>query len=806
MVSCKGKKRDDNNKCGDCEDWDTFKEDETLYLLLRNYQDFCYYVLTTEDIVRLLEVKHEVDPTFDTFKLIELVSEGVKGSALLKKRKLLPIPNAERDRGVTPHNVSSLKRNKKARVGDIKDEAGTTPAASVPKQTVSAPAAIDNNSSKKPEGLLQVPQNKPLVLDKREKCVPQIQTPVTAEKKLPVAASKPVAVSTIPTTRLVSNLVVTTPVSSFGSKPQLPVSLVGKMGTVQPSAAPPPPVKVGINKVLSSPMMHKTVSIRNVAPLQTHALDKPAVVSSKITPVTGTPPLSAKVTTTMVSSSNVNKNVPSKITTTQSYISVQGPTKVVQQPTLPTERVIAVSKVQVQPLSSSTQSTAPINVFPPPPKVVIADKPTVFAVSTAAKVRPQVQQQQQQPPVISTSSGIRTPATSPSGEKLSSVRVVPLPISTVEKVSSNRPQVQSTPMNKSIPSKPPVPPSPTRPVVVESPKQQLPKVTCVTTVGTGVPISGSKYIQIKVEPQPQMYLSKASTPEVPTTSSPITNLLTNDMISKSLMSDGTGNQQHQVQQQQQIEQILPNSPIKSSPLPPSSKPPLVPVATATPINVNSLPFTLSQNSLTSSGQPQFIQISHQGGVRTLSIRPQQMRFTGAVQFQGRTVPVHIIGPPPTSDALKQQIAQQLARRKLIPSSESTDVQHIWSDQPKIIHLNASEFCRLQGFGQATTIRSNNPVNVGPVSTASSTTTASFTSVNVRPVANTGSLVRPTTTTTSVSNVTSLANALNTMKTTTVYSQPNSSVQISRAPPTTATSLGTIRQCFIINDASRLLSR
>ncbi|CAL8107207.1 unnamed protein product [Orchesella dallaii] len=1062
--ACKGKSRNDNNKCEHCEDWNTFKEDEALYVLLRTYQEFCYFVLTAEHIVRLLEVKHEVDPTFKSFEIIDLVAEGVKGSALLRKRKLLPVPNE--DRGVTPHNLGSLKKYKKVR--DSNEAAGTaatsvsksimasatsafkpttgtqasapkstaasttsifkpttgspasagkptaaspvslpkptatpvsnafkltattlasiskpnptsvgtvpkpiansptvmsksttpsaalvpksttaaspvsvtksasaspfnvlklnpasiasvskpitTSAASVPKPTpataslpssvskptpatsgspvnVSKPSTFSPSSFSKlistastmvskvtpvstvsvskpsatpltgypkqittPTGSVsnvgvttsvsgtkqietstvrvlnhssmitssvpkqitvptvsvtkqsvvtkqtafggaftyssqksatqeQVPQNKLPSLENTEKCGLQHQTTKN------IGAPK-LTFSTTPTSQCFSNVVTTTVPSAESNtvckpQPQLPVSLVGKMSTVPTSSTPTPPVKVGISKVLRTPMIQKGISVRNVTPSQGLVFDRSTATGrvQLVSSAPGTVP-TLKITTTTVSSPN--KNVPTKPQKVNQFdVTVQEPAKKPQQqPPLSAEslaRIIAVSKGLSQP-----SSTPSMNVFSP--AMTIPSEKPIFAVSTAASSTSSFNSQLQQLPTINTVTAIRTPTTSSSAEKVTSVRIVPLPISTVEKVNSIRPQVQvSSPFfNKNLPFKPSVSPSPTRPVM-ETPKPQQPIVTSVTNVGAGVTMNAPKYIQIKVEPQqPQMQINKPNAPEVPVpTTSTLSNLVAKDIFTKGPMSEDAVSHP-------QMEQILPHSPIKPTTLTSTSSQPLSAPVVSSPINVNSLPITLTSNLLSASGQPaQIYQISQGGNLRALSIRPQQMRISANMTYQGRTLPVHIIGPPSANnDAIKQQIVQQLTaagpKRKIVFGPPD---MHAWPDHTKIIQVNASDLCRLPGFAQAT-IRPS-AVNVGQILTSTSTTTASnFTNVNVRPVVNTGSLVRPTTTSTSVSNVTSLASNVNMMKTNTVSTQPSTSVQISRTVPSATTSVGT----------------
>jgi len=261
--------------------------------------------------------------------------------------------------------------------------------------------------------------------------------------------------------------------------------------------------------------------------------------------------------------------------------------------------------------------------------------------------------------------------------------------------------------------------------------------------------------------------------------------MTNEMLTK-----GAVPQDININQQLKAEQVLPHSPIKSAPSTPTSKPPMMPV-----VNVNSLPITVTPNLLSSSSTtPVFI--SQQGG--SLSIRPQQpIRLPSNFAFQGRALPVHIIGP----SSLMAGSAPGQKRKYFIPSSG--DIQVLSEGGPKIITLTPDQ---LRSFGLAGALNQLNvirtsAVNVGPTSTASSTTPAQFANIvlNARPVGASGSLVRPTSTTTSVSNVTSFqpTNNLNTIQqhqtssSSTVSTQPTQSVvQITRAMPSATTSGGT----------------
>lgn len=86
FLVCVGKQRDDKMKCKRCDDWSTYQDDNMLTEIIQSYQKFCYIFLKSEHIVRLLEVKHEVDPKFDTFQLLELIEEGLKGLSREQKR------------------------------------------------------------------------------------------------------------------------------------------------------------------------------------------------------------------------------------------------------------------------------------------------------------------------------------------------------------------------------------------------------------------------------------------------------------------------------------------------------------------------------------------------------------------------------------------------------------------------------------------------------------------------------------------------------------------------------------------------
>lgn len=98
-----GGEREKKNMCTKCEDWRTFAEENSLTSIVSSYQKFCYLFLTNEKIIVLLEVKHEVDPEFDTFKLIDLVQEGVKGLVRARKRKTPVVP--QQNKGVVPLEV-----------------------------------------------------------------------------------------------------------------------------------------------------------------------------------------------------------------------------------------------------------------------------------------------------------------------------------------------------------------------------------------------------------------------------------------------------------------------------------------------------------------------------------------------------------------------------------------------------------------------------------------------------------------------------------------------------------------------------